>query len=134
MIGLITGLLGIGKAVMQNKAEDIKEKNLLKREQVQSKREANQQKAQSLSQGEQSMASLDAITLKQIGWLDDFVVIVTMLSILLNFIPTTSSYMSSGFAALDSAPQWYQYAVGAVYVYVLGFKSLIYRLLVRRGV
>lgn len=133
MIAIISGLLGIGKAVIENKAEDVKAKRLIQREEVLSKREANQQKEQNLSEGEESMASLDAITLKQIGWLDDFVVIVTMLSILLNFIPFTSSYMNDGFTALENAPQWYQYAVAAVYVYVLGFKSLIYRVLVRRG-
>ncbi len=133
MIGIVTGLFGLGKAYIQNKGEEYKEKSLARREEVQAKREANRQKAESIDQGEITMASLDAITLKQIGWLDDFVIVMTMLSIVLNFVPFTSELMVSGFKALESAPEWYQHAVYAVYIYVLGFKSLIYRLLVRRG-
>lgn len=130
---IIGGLFGLGKAAMQNKAEELKEKRLIKHETAQAKREENQQRESNLAKGEGSMAMLDAITLKQIGWLDDFVIVTTMLSILLNFIPYTQSYMSNGFEALNNAPEWYQHAVYAVYIYVLGFKSLIYRIFVKRG-
>lgn len=135
MITFITGLLGLGKAYMQTKAEEVKEKHLTKREEARAKREANKQREQNQAQTEQSLASLDAITLKQIGWLDDFVIVVTLFPFIAGFLPFEALQQSvaAGMAALDEAPEYYQYAVGAVFIYALGFKSLIYRILIKRG-
>ena len=118
------------------KTETKKEKALIAREKIKAKRAENQQKESNLAAGESSMANLDAITLKQIGWLDDFVVLVTLTPLLATFAPIESVqvHVMAAMNALDTMPIWYQYAVGAVFVYTLGFKSLVYRILVKRGV
>ena len=136
MISAIISGFSLVKSFFQMKTETKKEKALIAREKVKAKRAENQQKESNLAAGESSMANLDAITLKQIGWLDDFVVLVTLLPLLATFAPIESvqAHVMAAMNALDTMPIWYQYAVGAVFVYTLGFKSLVYRILVKRGV
>ena len=114
--------------------EEKKAKSLEKREAVQAKRAENQQRENNLAAGEASMASLDAITLKQIGWLDDFVIISIWTVVWSCFIPALQPYAAAGIKSLAGMPQWFQYVVAASIVYTLGFKSLVYRLLVKRGI
>ncbi|WP_070964571.1 hypothetical protein [Vibrio sonorensis] len=136
MISAVVAGFSLVKSFFQMSSEEKKAKSLEKREAVKAKRAENQQRESNLAAGEASMADLDAITLKQIGWLDDFVVLVTLTPLLASFMPIESVqvHVQAAMNALDNMPQWYQYAVAAVFTYTLGFKSLVYRLLVKRGI
>lgn len=134
MISAIVAGFSLVKSYFQMSTEEKKAKSLEKREAVQAKRAENQQRENNLAAGEASMASLDAITLKQIGWLDDFVIISIWTVVWSCFIPALQPYAAAGIKSLAGMPQWFQYVVAASIVYTLGFKSLVYRLLVKRGI
>ena len=134
MITAIVAGFSLVKSYFQMSTEEKKAKSLEKREAVQAKRAENQQRENNLAAGEASMASLDAITLKQIGWLDDFVIISIWTVVWSCFIPALQPYAAAGIKSLAGMPQWFQYVVAASIVYTLGFKSLVYRLLVKRGI
>ncbi|EGA65106.1 hypothetical protein [Vibrio brasiliensis] len=133
IITLITGGFSLAKSWVQGKAEAVKEKSITAREAVQAKRDENKQRESNLAKGERSMAELDAITLKQIGWLDDFVIISIWAVVWSCFIPDLQPYAVAGVKSLATMPVWFQYVVAASIIYTLGFKSLVYRLLVKRG-
>ncbi|MEZ9439491.1 hypothetical protein [Vibrio atlanticus] len=133
MITAVVAGFSLVKSYFQMSTEEKKAKSLEKREAVQAKRQKNQQRENNLAVGEASMANLDAITLKQIGWLDDFVIVSIWAVIWACFFPSLQPYAVAGVKSLANMPEWFQYVVGASIVYVLGFKSLVYRLLVRRG-
>ncbi len=134
MISAVIAGVSLVKSFVQMSTEEKKAKSLEKREAVQAKRAENQQRESNLAAGESSMASLDAITLKQIGWLDDFVIISIWTVVWSCFIPALQPYAAAGIESLAEMPQWFQYVVAASIVYTLGFKSLVYRLLVKRGI
>lgn len=134
VITLVSSLFGLGSEWVKGKSEEKKEKLITKREENRAKAESNNQREANITKTETNLASLDAITLRQIGYLDDLVVILTMSCVVMGFIPFTAEYVNDGLNALSVAPEWFKWCVGAVYVYVLGFKSLVYRLLVKRGV
>ncbi|WCE30098.1 hypothetical protein [Vibrio sp. SCSIO 43137] len=130
--GIVAGI-SLVKTFIGMKAEERKEKAITKREELQAKRESNQQREGNISKTEGNLASLDAITLKQIGWLDDFVICSIWLVVWSCFFPSLQAYAMQGMKNLAAMPVWFQYAVGASIIYTLGFKSLVYRLLIKRG-
>ena len=62
--------------------------------------------------------------IKQSGWKDEWVTILVSIPLVLCFIPGGQVYVTSGFEALKGTPEWYQYAVLAVFAAALGFRKL----------
>ncbi|WP_114787315.1 hypothetical protein [Vibrio tetraodonis] len=133
MISAIVAGFSLVKSYFQMSTEEKKAKSLEKREAAQAKRAENQQRERNLAAGEASVSALDAITLKQIGWLDDFVIVSIWAVVWSCFIPVLQPYAVAGIDNLAGMPPWFQYVLAASIVYTLGFKSLVYCLLVKRG-
>lgn len=72
-----------------------------------------------------SAGNLDAIALRNVGWKDEFLVIVITMPMILVFIPPMIPYVNAGFLALKNMPEYYQYMVGGVFIYVFGFKRIL---------
>lgn len=62
--------------------------------------------------------------IKQSGWKDEWVTILISIPLVLCFIPGGTIYVTNGFEALKGTPDWYQYAVLAVFAAALGFRKL----------
>lgn len=74
------------------------------------------------------MADIDwdvqAMKNAQNSWMDDFWTVVLALPLILMFIPAMAPVMVEGFAALDSAPDYYKAAVGVSIAAAFGFRKL----------
>ncbi len=77
----------------------------------------------------ESAGELDAIALRQVGWKDEFLMIITTAPLILAFVPDMVPYIDKGFEALDKMPEYYMYLVGGVYIYVLGFKRILLKVM-----
>lgn len=76
-----------------------------------------------------SAGRLDEIALQNVGWKDEFLMMVVTLPMILVFIPSMVPYVKSGFEALEKMPEYYQYMVGGVFIYVFGFKRIMLKVI-----
>lgn len=76
-----------------------------------------------------SAGDLDKIALQNVGWKDEFLMLVITVPMILAFVPYMVPYVEAGFKALEQMPVYYQYAVGGVYVYVFGFKRILLKVM-----
>jgi len=60
--------------------------------------------------------------LKNSGWKDDYVTILVSIPLVLSFIPATVTYVTNGFAALDTTPTWYQILAATVLAASVGVR------------
>lgn len=77
----------------------------------------------------ESAGSLDRIALEQVGWKDEFLMIIVCIPLIMAFIPPMVPYVKQGFIALEAMPMYYQYMVGGVFIYVFGFKRILLKVL-----
>lgn len=122
MIGLITSLFteGVGyfkrKQEAKHKAQERDDKLELAKIDAQIKR---------LQSGDESAAKLDELSIKQRGWKDEYLLILTTLPLGLSFIPDWAHIVDAGFTALDGVPEYYWYALGMIYVDTFGFRRMV---------
>ena len=82
--------------------------------------------AKRIEQGNASAAELDKISIKQRGWKDEYLLILTTLPVLFAFIPDFAPYIAAGFEALaNSVPEYYWYALGMIYIDTFGFRRML---------
>jgi hypothetical protein len=67
---------------------------------------------------------IQAMKNSETSWKDEFWTIVLALPLILMFIPGMDSVMTNGFAALDSAPDYYKAAVGVAIAASFGMRKL----------
>ena len=121
MIGLITSLFteGIGyfkrKQEAKNKAQERSEQLELAKVTAQIKR---------IESGDKSATQLDEISLKNRGWKDEYLLILTTLPLGLSFVPEWAYIVTEGFEALESVPEYYWYALGLIYIDTFGFRRM----------
>jgi len=82
-------------------------------------------KLEGIKKAQFSDTELDITERKNAGWMDDFSFLVFMIPALLSFFPPAIPYVKQGFEALESMPQWYQYALGGMLVAVWGYRRLV---------
>ena len=79
-----------------------------------------------IRQGDEQAAKLDEISVASRGWKDEYLLLITTTPLILCFIPGWELYISAGFNSLrESVPEWYMYALAAVYVDTLGFRRIL---------
>ena len=79
-----------------------------------------------IEQGDASAADLDAISLKNRGWKDDYLIVLTTVPLILAFIPDFAPYVAAGFDALkQNVPEYYWYALAMVYIDTFGFRRML---------
>lgn len=86
-------------------------------------------KIKQMSSDAESAGTLDEIALKNVGWKDEYFMIIITLPMILAFIPEMVTYVEQGFAALENMPEYYQYMVGGVFIYVFGFKRIVLKVI-----
>ncbi len=119
-------LLGIGGEYVKTKQEINKIKAKGKIDLAQTKVNASIERAKSDAD---SAGDLDRIALQNVGWKDEFLMIVITIPAILAFIPGMDKYVTDGFNALEKMPEYYQYALLGVYIYVFGFKRILLKVL-----
>lgn len=112
LIGPIASLAG---SWMESKVEATKAKGKV----AQAKAEAEAELMKHEAGWEKVMAQASDNSWKDEAWTILFIVIIAMC-----FIPPLQPYVSEGFRALDSTPEWFQYAVYASIAASFGLRSL----------
>ncbi len=123
IIGNIIDAFSKGDETRQ-KIKQIKNEGAIKLAQSQIDAKINQVKSDADSAG-----NLDAIALKNVGWKDEYLMLVITIPTILAFIPSMLPYVKEGFIALDEMPEYYQYMLGGVYIYVFGFKRILLKVI-----
>ncbi|WCE29975.1 hypothetical protein [Vibrio sp. SCSIO 43137] len=119
MLGIIvSSMLGMVTDSIKGKREEKAKEREIKAEE-QSKRLEHTQ------QGNLSASELDALSIKQVGWKDEFLLIVTFIPVIMCFFPDLVSYVREGFAVLETMPEWFKYLVASVVIHSLGFRRFI---------
>ncbi|WP_240205904.1 hypothetical protein [Vibrio sp. CyArs1] len=106
MISLITALLDKGIGYFQRKQE-IKAK------------------IERIKKGDESASKLDEVSIKQRGWKDEYLLILTTIPLSLSFVPDYASVVQMGFDALAKTPEYYWCALGMIYIDTFGFRRMV---------
>lgn len=123
LLGKLVGGFFKSKEV-KTKLKQIKEEGAIKL--AQTRVDADIIRAQSDSE---SAGNLDEIALRQVGWKDEFLMVIICIPLVMAFIPSMVTYVEQGFIALESMPDYYQYLLGGVFIYVFGFKRILLKVI-----
>ncbi len=121
IISLMTGGLTTLRQHNQNKANALKRKDELTAKQ-------HDKKLERLASGDEKAADLDALSIQERGYKDEFLMIL-FAPLILCFFPDYAQYVDAGFVALAKIPEPYWYVIGAIVVDVLGMRSMLRYLL-----
>ena len=69
--------------------------------------------AEAFSNAAKSAADWETIAAQKTSWLDEYWTAVLSAPLILSFIPAARPWVADGFTALETAPEWYLWAVGA---------------------
>lgn len=90
------------------------------------KQAIHQRQLDEIQQGNISATELDSLSLQSRGWKDDFLLLVTVIPLVLCFIPEMGDHIKQGFLTLNgSVPEWYMYALALVYIDTFGFRRIL---------
>ncbi|WP_163833363.1 hypothetical protein [Spartinivicinus ruber] len=96
------------------------------------KQAIHQKQLDDIQQGNISASELDSISIQSRGWKDEFLLIITVLPLVICFVPGMSIYIQDGFNALkNSVPEWYLYALALVFIDTFGFRRILRSVLVQ---
>lgn len=123
IIGDVINAFSKGDETRQ-KIKSIKEEGAIKLAQTKVDAKIRQAASDSDSAGD-----LDKIALQNVGWKDEFLMLVAVAPMILVFIPYMVPHVEAGFLALESMPEYYQYMVGGVFIYVFGFKRILLKVI-----
>lgn len=87
-------------------------------------------KIERIKSGDEHAASLDRESIKQRGWKDDYLLLLTTLPLVLLFIGPLvgvdfQTPVKDGFTALKETPEYYWYALAIVYIDTFGFRRML---------
>ena len=66
---------------------------------------------------------LEAIKGSQNSWKDEWLVILFSIPLILAFVPGAEHIVQSGFAQLETMPEWYQYSLGGIIAASFGVRG-----------
>ncbi|NYZ66741.1 hypothetical protein H0A36_12040 [Endozoicomonas sp. SM1973] len=90
------------------------------------KQAIHQRQLDEIQQGNISATELDSLSIQSRGWKDDFLLLVTVIPLILCFIPGMNDPVKQGFEVLSaSVPEWYMYALALVYIDTFGFRRIL---------
>ena len=75
---------------------------------------------------------LEELSLESRGWKDEYLLLITTAPLVLVFFPSMVPTINAGFMELSALPEWYLYALAAVYIDTFGFRRAI-RSWIERG-
>jgi len=83
-----------------------------------------------IESGDEHAAMLDKESIKQRGWKDDYLLILTTLPLVALFVGPfigldLQTKVEAGFTALAKTPEYYWYALGIIYIDTFGFRRMV---------
>ena len=74
---------------------------------------------------DEQQGEIDLISVQNRGWKDEYLLLLTTIPFIGVFFPTIRPWVADGFLAMQTTiPEYYWYALAAVYIDALGFRQL----------
>jgi len=84
-----------------------------------------------ITQGDNSAAELDRVSIVQRGWKDEYLLLITTAPLVLLFIAPIfgvaglTEAVTAGFESLKQTPEFYWWALAVVYIDTFGFRRMV---------
>ena len=128
---MIGGLVTLGSAIVSGISGYFKDKNEIKKVQVEADKllimaEA-ESKAKRLEREAEMDYDLDRIAMQNMDktWKDDFLLILFSIPIAMCFFPEYRQYVEDGFKTLNIIPEWFMYIYVTMIVVIYGLRGLL---------
>ena len=128
---MIGGLVTLGSAIVSGISGYFKDKNEIKKVQVEADKllimaEA-ESKAKRLERESEQDYDLDKIAMIAMdkSWKDEFLLILFSIPIAMCFFPEYRQYVEDGFKTLNIIPEWFMYIYVAMIVVIYGLRGLL---------
>lgn len=124
-MGILEAIQLVGSILI----EPIKGWQERKKARLESEIKINEAKTQAtikrLETGQAADIAWEQLSIANAGWKDEFFVIVFSIPLILCFIPGMVTYVTLGFAALATTPDWYHYGLMIMIASSFGVKKFI---------
>ena len=128
---MVGGLVTLGSAIVSGISGYFKDKNEIKKVQVEADKmlimaEA-QAKADRLKREAEMDYDLDKIAMQNMdkSWKDELILLIWLTPVVMSFIPDLQPYVATGFASLALVPDWYMYILVGMIVVVYGMRGML---------
>lgn len=132
---MLSGLIGIGSAIITGFSDYFKGKQEIKKVELEANKmlvmaEA-QAKADRLKRESEQDYDLDKIAMQNMEktWKDEAILIIFLIPLILSFIPSYQGYVTAGFESLALVPDWYMYILVGMITVIYGMRGMLKMLL-----
>ena len=128
---MIGGLVTLGSAIVSGISGYFKDKNEIKKVQVEADKllimaEA-ESKAKRLEREAEMDYDLDRIAMQNMdkSWKDELILLIWLTPVVMSFIPEWQPFVIAGFASLALVPDWYMYILVGMVVVIYGMRGML---------
>ena len=128
---MVGGLVTLGSAIVSGISGYFKDKNEIKKVQVEADKllimaEA-ESKAKRLEREAEMDYDLDRIAMQNMDktWKDELILLIWLVPVILSFIPEYQHIVVNGFAALGLVPDWYMYILIGMITVIYGMRGML---------
>ena len=128
---MLSGLVTLGSAIVSGISGYFKDKNEIKKVQVEADKllimaEA-ESKAKRLEREAEMDYDLDRIAMQNMDktWKDELILLIWLTPVIMSFIPEYQEFVVNGFATLALVPDWYMYLLVGMIVVIYGMRGLL---------
>ena len=128
---MIGGLVTLGSAIVSGISGYFKDKNEIKKVQVEADKllimaEA-ESRAKRLEREAEMDYDLDRIAMQNMDktWKDDLILLIWLTPVVMSFIPVWQPYVVEGFASLALVPDWYMYILVGLVTVIYGMRGML---------
>ena len=136
---MIGGLVTLGSAIVGGISGYFKDKNEIKKVQVEADKllimaEA-ESKAKRLEREAEMDYDLDRIAMQNMdkSWKDELILLIWLTPVIMCFIPEYHIYVTNGFASLALVPDWYMYILVGMVTVIYGMRGLLRMMIEKFG-
>ena len=136
---MLGGLVTLGSAIVNGISGYFKDKNEIKKVQVEADKllimaEA-ESKAKRLEREAEMDYDLDRIAMQNMdkSWKDELILLIWLTPVIMCFIPEYHVYVTNGFASLALVPDWYMYILVGMVTVIYGMRGLLRMMMEKFG-
>ena len=128
---MIGGLVTLGSAIVSGISGYFKDKNEIKKVQVEADklliRAEAESKAKRLEREAEMDYDLDRIAMQNMdkSWKDELILLIWLTPVVMSFIPEWQPFVIAGFASLALVPDWYMYILVGMVVVIYGMRGML---------
>ena len=128
---MIGGLVTLGSAIVSGISGYFKDKNEIKKVQVEADKllimaEA-ESKAKKLEREAEMDYDLDRVAMQNMDktWKDELILLIWLTPVVMSFVPEWQPFVAAGFASLALVPDWYMYILVGLVTVIYGMRGML---------